>query len=61
VKIYVIENDRGQRWSNEFGWVRNPPFDIWELNAPQLYNLPIGGKWVEYNLEKSNSGLTKGD
>lgn len=47
-KQYAImcEENNDDMWSNEFGWVDTPTFDLFSESQKATLSLPIGGLWV---------------
>lgn len=48
MKMYAIKSSENndEMWSNEFGWVNTPTFDLFTPSEKDTLDLPIGGEWV---------------
>lgn len=46
-------NDNDLFWSNEFGWVETPTFDLFTDEERQNLNLPHEGQWVQLTFKEA--------
>ena len=43
----ICESDNDLLWSNEFGWVDTPTFDLFTRGEMGSLMLPVEGRWVQ--------------
>jgi len=56
-KPYAIQNFNNKNfyWNNKYGWVNDSEFAIADTYTEKelgLYNLPLEGRWVLYEIHK---------
>jgi hypothetical protein len=45
---YILNNEDNSAWDNQWGWVsgEEDTFTLFTEEEKEVFNLPIGGRWV---------------
>lgn len=58
-KRWMIADDERLAWANNQGWVSFFDADLFSLTETLSLNLPLGGHWVELDVDQLDAWLTK--